>query len=258
VAEAVRGVNAATATLYGALIAGVFALLGAVVGLLVERLVRRLGKVQCVIEEGDWNVQQDPSSILPEDSRRLLRVTFLNRKDVPVTVSREGQWQCGGPGGTPSAYTRTADAQRVAQESRQSAGAGGGGQSGVRSDPWRRTGSAEGTASTLAASLSWGCLYSPNVVEEGFSEACDNRILANCLILGLLLMPSPERHLISIGNRFLARRKSNCESAVHLSQRRGRRRSPRGARARAIFPNGRGSSLDSAGSPSCSVCRSSR
>jgi hypothetical protein len=73
--------EAATATLYGALIAGGFALLGVVVGLFGERWVRSWGNVRCDIEE--WVISVGTSAG-PEESK--LDVRFLNEKDLPVVV----------------------------------------------------------------------------------------------------------------------------------------------------------------------------
>ena len=59
---------------------------GALVGLFGERFVRRLGWVRCSVDQ--WYVQQGaahPDGGGTAEERRL-RVTFLNRKDLPVTV----------------------------------------------------------------------------------------------------------------------------------------------------------------------------
>ena len=58
-----RGLNAATATLFGAIIAGTFTLLGVA----VERLVQRYGRVRCVIEPIKIYTAQGP-----EDGMRPL------------------------------------------------------------------------------------------------------------------------------------------------------------------------------------------
>ena len=66
---------------------GIFTLLGVVVGLFGERWVRTWGKVEC---KTDWQpVRGEVSPDSPGGVRfleRQLKVTFLNRKDVPVTV----------------------------------------------------------------------------------------------------------------------------------------------------------------------------
>ena len=71
--------------------AGVFGIaggvVGTVVGLFVERSVRRWGDVQCMIKEDDWYVPEDAYPIGGDIPReRRLRVTFRNRKELPVTV----------------------------------------------------------------------------------------------------------------------------------------------------------------------------
>ena len=73
--------SGATATLYGAVIAGGFALLGVVVGLFGERWVRSWGDVRCEID--DWSINVGTSAG-PEESR--LDVRFLNEKELPVVV----------------------------------------------------------------------------------------------------------------------------------------------------------------------------
>jgi hypothetical protein len=72
---------------------GVFTLLGVVVGLFGERWVRRLGRVWCEVDA--WYVARGRGTTAEE---RRLQVTFLNGKDLDVTVwdmrvefSREGQ-----------------------------------------------------------------------------------------------------------------------------------------------------------------------
>jgi hypothetical protein len=80
-------VTPAEATLYGAAIAGTFTVLGVVIGAVIEPLLRRMGKVEVLIEEGGWFVQQGayhPDGAVP--SERRLRVAFLNHKDLPVNV----------------------------------------------------------------------------------------------------------------------------------------------------------------------------
>jgi hypothetical protein len=69
------------------IITGVFTLMGVVVGLLGERWVRTWGEVQCKIDW--WSTRgagglDSPGGVQVQE--RQLRVTFLNRKDVPVTV----------------------------------------------------------------------------------------------------------------------------------------------------------------------------
>jgi hypothetical protein len=59
---------------------GVFSLLGVLVGLFGERLVRRIGNVRC--KKDSWKLQAG-NGIAEE---RYLQVTFVNRKEVPVTV----------------------------------------------------------------------------------------------------------------------------------------------------------------------------
>jgi hypothetical protein len=70
------------------LAAGVFGIAGAVVGTLLglfgERWARTLGKVRCEIK---WlSARGAGSRPNVEVQERQLEVTFLNRKDVPVTV----------------------------------------------------------------------------------------------------------------------------------------------------------------------------
>ncbi len=68
-------------------VTGIFTLLGVGVGLFGERWVRTWGKVVCKL---DWSptmgtyAAQKPSG--HQVTQRSLGVTFLNRKDVPVTV----------------------------------------------------------------------------------------------------------------------------------------------------------------------------
>jgi hypothetical protein len=60
---------------------GVFTLLGVLVGLLGEPLTRRLGRVRCTIDS--WK----RSAGTPEEPvTRMLQVTFLNGKELPVVV----------------------------------------------------------------------------------------------------------------------------------------------------------------------------
>lgn len=54
-------------------------LLGTLLGLFGERLVRRIGEVRCDVDSWDF-----PD--IDHSDRRDLQVTFLNRKEVPVTV----------------------------------------------------------------------------------------------------------------------------------------------------------------------------
>ena len=76
--------SATTATL----IAGVLGIVGAVVGVMVglfgERWLRRWGEVECRIEKGDWYVERDRGGGVVKERR--LRVAFLNRKELPVTL----------------------------------------------------------------------------------------------------------------------------------------------------------------------------
>jgi hypothetical protein len=68
------------------IITGIFTLLGVSVGLFGERLVRRLGGVRCSIDS--WFIQRGgarPDGGTTAEERRL-QVTFLNRKELPVTV----------------------------------------------------------------------------------------------------------------------------------------------------------------------------
>lgn len=71
--------------MYGAVIAGGFALLGVVVGLFGERWGRSWGDVRCDIEEWKINVG---TSAGPEESQ--FDVKFLNEKELPVVV-----WEMG-------------------------------------------------------------------------------------------------------------------------------------------------------------------
>jgi hypothetical protein len=67
--------------------AGVFGIAGAVVGLFGERWVRRIGGVRCDIRWINSRGAGGPGS--PggvEVQERQLQATFLNRKDVPVTI----------------------------------------------------------------------------------------------------------------------------------------------------------------------------
>jgi hypothetical protein len=62
-------------------------LLGGTLGLVGERLVRRIGEVQCKIHR--WWIQQGaarPGGGGTAEERRL-EVTLLNRKELPVTVT---------------------------------------------------------------------------------------------------------------------------------------------------------------------------
>jgi hypothetical protein len=80
------------------IVTGIFTLLGVVVGLFGERWVRRLGRVRYWT---DWQVQRGEfrAEVGTVALERQLKVTFLNRKDVGVTVqdmrvefyNREGQ-----------------------------------------------------------------------------------------------------------------------------------------------------------------------
>jgi hypothetical protein len=67
----------------GGVVGGVLGIVGVVLGLLLQRFLQRTGAVQHRIEEGDWFVERSTSAEVEE---RRLRVAFLNRKDVPVTV----------------------------------------------------------------------------------------------------------------------------------------------------------------------------
>lgn len=88
--EGVRSVrDAAQAAIIGGIaggvVGGIFTLLGVVTGLFGERWVRSRGEVRCEI---DWSTGLGAAT--PEGGTqvwdRLLELTFLNRKDVPVTV----------------------------------------------------------------------------------------------------------------------------------------------------------------------------
>ena len=66
-------------------------LLGVVVGLIGERLIRRIGRVRCVIGDGDWSghmVEYRPDGSMPKE--RHLQVAFVNGKELPVTI-----WEMG-------------------------------------------------------------------------------------------------------------------------------------------------------------------
>ena len=71
----------------GGVVGGVLGVVGVVLGLFGERWVRRWGDVQCMIKEDDWYVPEGAYPIGGDTPReRRLRVTFLNRKELPVTV----------------------------------------------------------------------------------------------------------------------------------------------------------------------------
>jgi hypothetical protein len=65
----------------GGLVGGFFTLVGVVVGLFGEPMVRRVGKVRCEI--GSWR-RNTGNSEAPWE--RLLEVTFFNGKELPVVV----------------------------------------------------------------------------------------------------------------------------------------------------------------------------
>jgi hypothetical protein len=80
--------SAEEATLIAGAVGGVLGIVGAVVGVMVglfgERWLRRWGDVECRIEEGDWYVERGRGGDVKE---RRLRVAFINRKELPVTLS---------------------------------------------------------------------------------------------------------------------------------------------------------------------------
>jgi hypothetical protein len=87
-AEVVRGMSPETLAaviggVAGGVVGGVLGIVGVVLGLLVQRFLQRTGAVQHRIGEGDWFVARSTSTEVEE---RRLRVAFLNRKYVPVTV----------------------------------------------------------------------------------------------------------------------------------------------------------------------------
>ena len=172
----------------GGVVGGVLGVVGVVLGLFGERWVRRWGDVQCMIKEDDWYVPEGAYPIGGDTPReRRLRVTFLNRKELPVTVwdMRVEFYKGGRPleewtewarprvllveesrnirelraVTPPSAHTRIARDPRVSPgrprhrpgAGRQAAGAGGGGESGVCCKPHRRPGQEDGTGPTLAS-----------------------------------------------------------------------------------------------------------
>jgi hypothetical protein len=61
-------------------------LLGVVIGLAGERLVRRMGKVECRIDRNAHAATRHEDGSLTVNSRRI-EVTLLNRKELPVTVT---------------------------------------------------------------------------------------------------------------------------------------------------------------------------
>jgi hypothetical protein len=87
-AEVVRGMSPETQAaviggVAGGVVGGVLGIVGVVLGLLLQRFLQRTGAVRHRIGEGDWFVER---STRAEVEERRLRVAFLNRKDVPVTV----------------------------------------------------------------------------------------------------------------------------------------------------------------------------
>jgi hypothetical protein len=72
----------ATAT---TVIAGGLGIVGVVVGLIAERLLHRIGEVQCMIEEDGWRVERGRGGRAVEERR--LRVAFLNRKELDPLLS---------------------------------------------------------------------------------------------------------------------------------------------------------------------------
>lgn len=68
----------------GGVVGGVLGIVGVAVGLFGERWVRRWGDVRCVIEDDDWYVARGRSGGVVDERR--LRVAFLNRKELPVTL----------------------------------------------------------------------------------------------------------------------------------------------------------------------------
>ena len=65
---------------------GIFTVVGVLLGLFGERLVRRAGEVRCTVD--NWYPQQTgprPGGGATSLERRL-QVTFLNRKEIPITV----------------------------------------------------------------------------------------------------------------------------------------------------------------------------
>lgn len=95
VVEGVRSVSPATEAaiiggIAGGAAGGIFTVVGVLLGLFGERLVRRAGEVRCTVDK--WYPQQTgprPSGGATAYERRL-QVTFLNRKDLPVTVWKMG------------------------------------------------------------------------------------------------------------------------------------------------------------------------
>src|SRR5918997_4079464 len=70
----------------GAALVGV---LGALSGVVLERWMRRWGEVRCVIGDKDWSVARSGFSAKDNGNtvaERMLKVLFVNDKDLPVTV----------------------------------------------------------------------------------------------------------------------------------------------------------------------------
>ena len=71
----------------GGVVGRVLGIVGVAVGLFGERWVRRWGDVRCMMNEGDWYVPEGAYPLGSDTPReRRVRVTFLNGKELPVTV----------------------------------------------------------------------------------------------------------------------------------------------------------------------------
>jgi hypothetical protein len=87
-------VSATQATLYGALIAGVFTLLGVVAGLLAQHWLRRRGEVRIHVDAWTWWGSDLDTPYEPKtgSEARNFDIHVFNDRDVNISLEWEGRF----------------------------------------------------------------------------------------------------------------------------------------------------------------------